>query len=37
MADDDDDYRDPTDKEIIDWMFPDPDARDEFLEGDQGY
>ena len=36
MAEDDDDYRDPTDEEIIDWMFSDPDAREELLEGDEG-
>ena len=34
--DDDDDYKDPSPEEVIDWMFSDPDAREEFLEGD-GY
>lgn len=34
MAVEDDDYQDPSVDEIIDWMFSDPDARDEYLSGD---
>lgn len=33
-VEDDDDYQDPSVDEIIDWMFSDPDARDEYLSGD---
>lgn len=36
MADEDDDYKDPSAEEVIDWMITDPDAREEFLEGDEG-
>lgn len=36
MASDDDDYQDPSPEEVIDWMITDPDAREEFLEGDEG-
>lgn len=31
-SDDDDDFEDPTDEELIDMMFPDEDSRDEYLE-----